>query len=110
MDAAIPDITMSEQNQHLHDTLAVMAAQQEGRPMVPTEVAMRLLHRIAELEQQYCKNCRFWSSTGRSVPWCSNEKNVKILATLHTPSDFGCVNFEKLITEETRPKRDTAAP
>ena len=89
---------MSEQNQHIHDMLAVMAAEQEGRPRVPTKVAVRLLDRIAELEQRYCKNCRFWRSTAMGVPRCGNERNVEILATLETPPGFGCVNFEKRIT------------
>ena len=79
--------------------LAVMAAEQEGRPMVPTKVAARLLDRAAQLEQSYCKNCRFWSSAATGVRWCSNAKNLQILATLRTPPSFGCVYFEKLITE-----------
>ena len=89
---------MSEQNQHLHDMLAVMAAEEEGRPTVPTKAAVRLLHCIAKLEQRYCKNCRFWSSTATGVPRCGNERNLEMLATLETPPGFGCANFEEQIT------------
>jgi hypothetical protein len=88
-------LNMSEQNQDLHDMLAVMSAQQEGAVYVPTEIAARLLQRVAELEQRLCKNCRFWISSARGAPCCCNEKNVELLATHVTPPDFGCVRFEK---------------